>query len=125
MTFYKSQNFTDGIYVILQDSADVSQITQMIYEQGNIGTIFNSEELAIAMRDFIRNYLIIFEVMIFYIILVCFSIVLYNSVMNSSYRNYTKRVLIRLLYNWYLTRQNITLNGKPSLWEIGNSQREN
>lgn len=96
--FYENGNYTDGIYLILQDSANIDQVTQDIYNIGNIGTIFNAKELQGAMRNFLNNYLIIFEMMILYVIVVSFAIVLYNSVMNIYDKNYEYGILRSLGY---------------------------
>ncbi|MHA1436956.1 MAG: ABC transporter permease [Promethearchaeota archaeon] len=97
--FHNGQDFVDGVYLILDDDANKDDVKEEIYSLGNIEAIFDSKELGEKMHDFFMNYLIIFQIMIFYTLIVAFFIITYNAVMNIYDKNYEYGILRSLGYS--------------------------
>ncbi len=97
--FHSSNNVIDGIFIILDPSVDKIEIKNQIYNLGNIEVIFDSEEMAKALNDFISNFFVIFYVLIYYTLVVALIIILYNSIMNIYDKNYEYGILRSLGYS--------------------------
>ncbi len=91
-------NLIDGIYIIIDDTANRNEIRKEIYDLNNIEVVFDSEEMNKKAYDFVDNYASVLYVIIFYTLLVSFFIVFYNSVMNIYDKNYEYGILRSLGY---------------------------
>jgi lipoprotein-releasing system permease protein len=95
---YNGSNVVDGLYVILEDSADRESIIDIIYDMENIEVIFDMELMISNAVEFVDNYALVVEVVVLYTLLVSFFIVFYNSVMNVYDKNYEYGILRSLGY---------------------------
>ena len=89
----------DGLYIILETSADKGKIINDIYALDNIEIIFDSEVMASKLAEFFDDLVPLMLIVVVYSLVVSFFIIFYNSIMNIYDKNYEYGILRSLGYS--------------------------
>jgi ABC-type lipoprotein release transport system permease subunit len=89
----------DGVYIILEASADKGKIINDIYALDNIEIIFDSEVMASKLAEFFNDLVPLMLIVVVYSLVVSFFIIFYNSIMNIYDKNYEYGILRSLGYS--------------------------
>ncbi|TFG12603.1 MAG: ABC transporter permease, partial [Promethearchaeota archaeon] len=96
---HNGSKFIDGLYIILDEEANKDELIEKIYDIDNIEVIFDAEEMNEKAIEFIDNFAVVLQVIVFYTLLVSFFIVFYNSIMNIYDNNHEYGILRSLGYS--------------------------
>ncbi|KKK40596.1 hypothetical protein LCGC14_0500730 [marine sediment metagenome] len=95
---HDNDEFVDGIYVLLEPSANKDIIVENLYGLDNIEIILDSKVMSGKLAEFFNDFVPLMFIVVIYGLIVSFFIIFYNSIMNIYDKNYEFGILRSLGY---------------------------